>query len=203
MNGWHAKSLALALILPTLLTGCGYRIVSVDELEARRPIVIPPPPKTESNAQTVKIIVREPEKYELWPDLFLSPSDLEAEERAMQLEDLAISARELDHADSNDPLTVEAQLLLLNYLKTSGLLNDESFEAESRAVLRDLVAELILEQVVESTVEVTDEEARAVYQERLEEYQTPERVSIRLILVPTEDEAEAVYARIEAGEDFG
>ena len=63
---------------------------------------------------------------------------------------------------------------------------------------------LLLDEYLQRRVEaaVTEEAARALYDETLAAVEPEEEVRARHILVPAEEEAQAVVARLEAGEDF-
>jgi parvulin-like peptidyl-prolyl isomerase len=125
---------------------------------------------------------------------------------------LAAGQRELDaarrHATADEDADAVAarlrqDLLILEYLRDSELLRDPDFEATARQRLRSELARLVLERAIAAEAAVDDQEVRARYQERPDLYMLPARVSVRLILVATEAEAETVRRRLAAGEDFG
>jgi hypothetical protein len=96
---------------------------------------------------------------------------------------------------------LEQELLILRWLRDGGMTAEGSFYSESRQHLRSELARFALEQ--ETEVTVTDDEARALYQERIDQYRQPERVHVRIILLPTAEEAEEVLAMLNDGQPFG
>ncbi|HDY69891.1 MAG TPA: hypothetical protein ENH54_03030, partial [Actinobacteria bacterium] len=56
--------------------------------------------------------------------------------------------------------------------------------------------------VTKDAPEITDEEARAYYDANPDQFQQPEMRKVSHILVATPEEAQAVKARLDAGEDF-
>ncbi|MGJ3262662.1 MAG: peptidylprolyl isomerase [Salinarimonas sp.] len=99
---------------------------------------------------------------------------------------------------------------LVNYLvnlelaaraaEEAGIGESEGF-AQRLAYQRD---KLLLEGLLEDTIEaaVTEEAARAVYDEMIADVAPEQEVRARHILVPTQEEAQAAVDRIAAGEDF-
>ncbi|WP_372424547.1 peptidylprolyl isomerase [Salinarimonas chemoclinalis] len=99
---------------------------------------------------------------------------------------------------------------LINYLvnlelaaraaEEAGIGASESFERRL-AYQRD---KLLLESLLEDTIDaaVTEEAARAVYDEMVAEVEPEQEVRARHILVDTQEEAQAVVDRIAAGESF-
>jgi peptidyl-prolyl cis-trans isomerase C len=73
-------------------------------------------------------------------------------------------------------------------------------EADVEGQLRDLVVEQRVAAVVAEQVEVTDADVRAYYEEN--KNTRYERMRASHILLETEDEAQAVLARVRGGEDF-
>lgn len=65
-----------------------------------------------------------------------------------------------------------------------------------------LLTEKVAEQVTAEVAEVSDEEVTAYYRANLDEFQRPEQLRARQILVPTREEAEQALARLEQGEKF-
>ncbi|GGK52405.1 peptidylprolyl isomerase [Salinarimonas ramus] len=99
---------------------------------------------------------------------------------------------------------------LVNYLvnlelaaraaEEAGIGESEGF-AQRLAYQRD---KLLLESLLEDTIEaaVTEEAARALYEETIADIEPEQEVRARHILVPTQEEAQAAAARIAEGEAF-
>ncbi len=66
-----------------------------------------------------------------------------------------------------------------------------------------LLMETYLQDLRNSDLKVTGAEIDKFYNEHAADYQHPEEVVARHILVPTKEEAEKALARVTAGEDFG
>ncbi|WP_029032230.1 peptidylprolyl isomerase [Salinarimonas rosea] len=123
--------------------------------------------------------------------------------------DLALAAQDpaLPLPGMNDAQRRET---LINYLvnlelaaraaEEAGIGASETFERRL-AYQRD---KLLLESLLEETIDaaVTDEAARAVYDEMVAEVEPEQEVRARHILVDTQEEAQAVVERIAAGESF-
>lgn len=76
-------------------------------------------------------------------------------------------------------------------------------EAELAAIKRELVGRAYLETTLQKASEgITDEAARARYEEELGRLTPEEEVRARHILVETEEEAQAIKAEADAGADF-
>ena len=73
--------------------------------------------------------------------------------------------------------------------------------AELRRVV--LSQELLRRQQAHAAGAVTAEAARRYYETHPEEFTSPERVSVSRILLATSEDADAIVARLRAGEDFG
>ncbi|MBX3729638.1 MAG: peptidyl-prolyl cis-trans isomerase [Candidatus Sumerlaeia bacterium] len=147
-----------------------------------------------------------------WPRLFVGAGELGNDALAVQTRSLAASQREMDAARRQAPVDEDAEslaarvredLLILEYLRDGALLRDPDFEASARQRLRSELARLVLERAVAAEAVVSDQEVRARYNERPDLYMLPARVSVRLILVATEADADTVRRRLAAGEDFG
>ncbi len=82
-------------------------------------------------------------------------------------------------------------------LKEQGL-TEEQVKRDIRA---QLLQEALFKQVTEE-IKVTDAEISAYYAKNKDQYGQPESREIRHILVPTKKQAQSLYDRIEAGEDF-
>ncbi|HZK25403.1 MAG TPA: peptidylprolyl isomerase [Oscillospiraceae bacterium] len=62
--------------------------------------------------------------------------------------------------------------------------------------------ELLLSAIVRSKIEVTEAEVEEYFKENQAEFNIPEKVDVRHILVETEEEANEMLASLKAGEDF-
>ncbi len=69
------------------------------------------------------------------------------------------------------------------------------------AVREDLKQQKYLDELI-GQVEVTDDEVAAFYEANRDAYTTEERITARQIVVPTEEQADELYARLLAGEGF-
>lgn len=71
-------------------------------------------------------------------------------------------------------------------------------------VTEDRIIELLIHNVIDAKVRLTEEELAAYYQDHLEEYQVAERVRVRQVVLPKQDEARKVRERLTDGkEEFG
>ncbi len=93
------------------------------------------------------------------------------------------------------------ELLLLSWLEDSDLLEDQAFLASVRGRIREEVANAVLEQMLEQ-VKVEEADLQNLYEERVKDYTSEEKVQARIILVPTQEEADKVLESLENGESF-
>lgn len=83
-----------------------------------------------------------------------------------------------------------------------GLGKDPAIQRQiDEATKQILTRELFIREVRRKALP-TDEEVQRYYAEHPAEFSTPERLEERHILVPTQAEAEAIFAEIRAGKDF-
>ncbi len=73
-----------------------------------------------------------------------------------------------------------------------------SIEAWRREVRRSLVIKKVFDAVTASAEGVGDDEARAYYEDNIEEFDTPESVRARMIVVSSREEADRVRQRLTA-----
>lgn len=66
----------------------------------------------------------------------------------------------------------------------------------------NLLIKKLIEQVIFPRVSIADEEAQEYYQDHLSDYEVPEQVQARQIVVETEREARDILQRLKRGEDF-
>jgi len=82
----------------------------------------------------------------------------------------------------------------------------EAFKSEQKRQLRDyedgLLIDMYLKEVQENIFSANDEEINKYYQEHKEDFDHPIAVVAKHILVPTKEEAEIAFERINKGESF-
>lgn len=93
------------------------------------------------------------------------------------------------------------ELLLLRWMETKRQIDSPRYRVEVRRQVRELVAMIALESQIAATP-IPEEAIRALYQERIEQFQSSEMVQIRMILVPDENSAEDILSRLDSGESF-
>ncbi|HPU01688.1 MAG TPA: peptidylprolyl isomerase [Bacillota bacterium] len=81
------------------------------------------------------------------------------------------------------------------------------FELEIRGIPMDYFrnnvrVNLLLDKLAAEGLEITDKEAREYFEKNREDFDIPEQVRARHILVDTEEEAQEIISRLEKGEDF-
>lgn len=76
----------------------------------------------------------------------------------------------------------------------------EDFIAIIENAKRDVLAQMAMVIALKGTTDVTDEEAKAYYDEHQDQFQLPETVTAKHILVADEETCKAVLASIESGE---
>ncbi len=72
----------------------------------------------------------------------------------------------------------------------------------SEELRKRLLLEKLVDREVNSKITVTDEEIMAYYQANRNRYYSEETVHVAQIVVPTQEKADAVLKRLQAGEDF-
>ena len=103
--------------------------------------------------------------------------------------------------------------LILESAKQAGINNRteykdslESFKAEQKKQLKDyedgLMIEMYLKDVQENMITASEDEINKYYEEHKEDFTNPTAVIAKHILVPTREEAEIAYDRINKGESF-
>lgn len=80
--------------------------------------------------------------------------------------------------------------------------NNITMERFKEGLRDNLLFQKIYPEVTKDAPEVTDEQARAFYDENPDQFQAPEMRTVSHILVKTPEEAQAVEQRLAAGEDF-
>lgn len=103
--------------------------------------------------------------------------------------------------------------LILESAKQAGINNRteykdslESFKAEQKKQLKDyedgLMIEMYLKDVQENMITASEDEINKYYEEHKEDFTNPTAVIAKHILVPTREEAEIAFDRINKGESF-
>lgn len=93
------------------------------------------------------------------------------------------------------------QQLFYAEAKDNQLENDAEFQAELNRVKDNLLKQFNIKKLIDS-VSVTEEEAKAFYDNNQAMFQSGEQVQASHILVETEEDAQKVIAAIEAGASF-
>lgn len=66
----------------------------------------------------------------------------------------------------------------------------------------NLLVDMYIRDLHDKELSSTQQEIDKYYQDHISEYEKPQEVTAQHILLPTKEEAEKVYARVKAGEDF-
>lgn len=204
--------LIFAILVGPVLAGCARTSppTMADDIAPTAPPIEtaqPPAPSHPASQQT-------PANTTIFPRLFLGDHEAESGEIALVVDGLAVTESEYlaglegQVAESGTPgaedydRQLRDELLILAYLRDDGIARDPAFEARARRLLRSQLAGLVLDQLVDQRIGVSDEEVRQRYEQQLDRYRQPQRVSVRLILVATSTEADDVMRRLQEGEDF-
>ncbi|HOA36205.1 MAG TPA: peptidylprolyl isomerase [Bacillota bacterium] len=106
---------------------------------------------------------------------------------------------------SNEEIDAEIDIIVGEYYMG----NEENLklDLESRGIPMDFIrnnfrVNIMLEKIVTGDLEITETEAREYFEENREDFDIPEQVRARHILVDTEEEALEIISRLENGEDF-
>ncbi len=98
------------------------------------------------------------------------------------------------------------QVILVQKAKEMKLNEDAEVQKTIKTLIREMTAKALIEaltkQEIMDKVLVTDEEAKAYYDENKEEFEIKEMVQVRHIMVATEEEALEVRKQLEEGADF-
>lgn len=76
------------------------------------------------------------------------------------------------------------------------------FEKWKSDLWEDMMIEKLVNRELERTAHVSTAEVRRYYQDNQQEFDRPERVRVRQIVVSTEEEARAILAELQSGADF-
>lgn len=78
----------------------------------------------------------------------------------------------------------------------------EQYGLTEESLKKDIKTELILRKIAGEQISISDEEARAYFKENQQNYNIPEQVEARHILVDTREEAEEILELLKSGRDF-
>ena len=92
--------------------------------------------------------------------------------------------------------------LLLAEAEQKGVQHLEDVESLLRQARQKIHVAKLIELEIESKVKIGEDDAKAYYQGHKDEFMSPYRVRASHILIRSRTEAEAVLAKIKAGEDF-
>jgi len=113
-------------------------------------------------------------------------------------------ARMKDNVQGREHLLKELidQILLEGEANRLGLDRDPEYRRKVAGFRRNLLNNMLLDTSNEEDLEVTNQECKEYFDAHPAEFDHPERVHVRHILLATEEEANEVLARIRAGESF-
>ena len=98
------------------------------------------------------------------------------------------------------------QKVMVQKAREMGLDKNDEVQTKIAALMREVTERVLIEALIKQEildkVVVTDEEAKAYYDENREGFKDKEKVKIRQIIVPTEEEAQAILQELENGADF-
>lgn len=98
------------------------------------------------------------------------------------------------------------QKVMVQKAKGMGLDKNEEVQRKIAALTREVTERVLIEALIKQEildkVVVTDEEAKAYYDEHREEFKDKEKVKISQIVVATEEEAQEILQELENGADF-
>jgi peptidyl-prolyl cis-trans isomerase C len=98
------------------------------------------------------------------------------------------------------------QKVMVQKAREMGLDKNEEVQTKIAALMKEVTERVLIEALIKQEildkVVVTDEEAKAYYDEHRDEFKDKEKVRIRQIIVATEEEAQAILQELENGADF-
>jgi peptidyl-prolyl cis-trans isomerase C len=92
--------------------------------------------------------------------------------------------------------------LIYNQAKKMRLQNDKEYIEKLKEFEKMTLVALLLKKEIEDKVQVTEDEARALFDENQDKFTIGSQLRASHILVETEDEAKNIHDRITKGEDF-
>lgn len=120
--------------------------------------------------------------------------DQEVIRQAAKKQNLTVTDKELQDEVDNFKKQFPSEDVFKQTLANEGMSMDE-FQIQ----VRD---KILLDKLAAKDVKITEDEIKKYYDEHGKEFEQPEQVHARHILVDTEDEAKAIEDRLKKGEDF-
>lgn len=120
--------------------------------------------------------------------------DQEVIRQAAKKQNLTVTDKELQDEVNNFKKQFPSEDVFKQTLANEGMSMDE-FQTQ----VRD---KILLDKLAAKDVKITEDEIKKYYDEHGKEFEQPEQVRARHILVDTEDEAKAIEDRLKKGEDF-
>jgi EpsD family peptidyl-prolyl cis-trans isomerase len=98
------------------------------------------------------------------------------------------------------------QKVMVQKAREMGLDKNDEVQTKIAALMKEVTERVLIEALIKQEildkVVVTDEEAKAYYDEHREEFKDKEKVKIRQIIAATEEEAQEILQELENGADF-
>ena len=98
------------------------------------------------------------------------------------------------------------QKVMVQKAREMGLDKNEEVQTKIAALMKEVTERVLIEALIKQEildkVAVTDEEAKAYYDEHKEEFKDKEKVKIRQIIAATEEEAQEILQELGNGADF-
>lgn len=215
----HAPLLILAAAMPIVLMSCA-------RTPTQSPETTTPPEPADLRAETAETgTARQPDsiasmseavdRMDFWLKITGPPMDHSEGQAVFSAHGHPISRRDYEKGlaaflAGREPTAeleqeyrqrLENQLLVLRWIEESGVLRDSGFRIDARQAMRGALEELVLNRELDG-IRVTDEDVRNLYEERMDEFRTGEKVAARIILLPTEELAERVMDELRQGASF-
>ncbi|MBF0523294.1 MAG: peptidyl-prolyl cis-trans isomerase [Candidatus Omnitrophica bacterium] len=129
-----------------------------------------------------------------------------AEEFAKRLENLKKAAPNYDLSTAENKKAVLDELInqqiIVTEAEKKGLMNNKDVQEALEEAKRMVLAQVFVKDLVEN-VKVSDEEAKALYDERKELFTEPIQLHVREMVMDSQEKANAVLVEILKGADFG
>ena len=97
---------------------------------------------------------------------------------------------------------IKKEFLVLEYAKTQHYDNNKDVVDQLNKVKNQIIVAVYLRDNIDKKINVNEGDAKKYYNEHVSEFKTKDQVKASHILVKTEDEAKALIARLDKGEDF-